>query len=120
MEIANDESRRKAGVRLIVFAILVAGGITGQLHFAMAIAALCYTVIEGWYLQVSSQRHDERFSEILASTDLLLRRGFIWILIILTVIYDLLIAQAFGLAIVTPILIYVAGVFTQSIRKREG
>ena len=85
----------------------------------MTVAALCYLTIEGWYLRAVLQRHDKSFSEILTPTDLLLRRGSIWMLIILTVTYDFLIAQAFGLAIVTVIFTYVAGVFTQSIRKGE-
>lgn len=101
-------------------AVVVAAGVAVQrLHLAAFVASVVYLTAAGGPLYALSRRRNRAFSEMLTPADLLLRRAFVWVLLGLVVLYDLLIAQAFALAVGTGVFTYVAGALTQSVRRHR-
>ena len=59
MEVTEDVSWWKVGVRSMIAIIVLGGLLIQQLHIALAVAALSYVVTEGARLQALAQRHDK-------------------------------------------------------------
>jgi len=119
MSFTERISWRKVGVRSLVLAILAVGILFQFTPEAIFLASFAYVVAQAVYLWSLSTRRAESFAQIVASSGLVLRRGVLWAVIALTALYDLLIVQAFLLALASVTLVYLGGLFTQAAREQS-
>ncbi|NEU57067.1 hypothetical protein [Halorussus sp. MSC15.2] len=119
MELTERISWRKVGVRSLVLTILAVGILLRYAPEAIFFAAVAYAVAEAVRLRSLSKRDTESFAELAASSGFLLRSGFLWSLLVLAVLYDLLIGGTFLLAFASAAFVYVGGLFAQSARANS-
>ncbi|WP_128478150.1 hypothetical protein [Halorussus pelagicus] len=117
MSFTERISWRTVGLRAFVLAILAVGSFFRSAPAAIFLASLAYVVAQAVHLRSLSKRRAESFVTLVTSSGLVLRRGVLWALIALAVLYDLLIAQAVALALASVTLVYVGGLFTQAARE---
>lgn len=116
MGFVENVSKHKLGVRWLMAAILGPGLVLGRPTSAISLASVVYFAVEGYRIQSVAGQRGISVSELVASSGWLLRRGFLWALIVLATFYNLLISAEFTLAIISGVLLYAAGLFAQTAR----
>lgn len=121
MGFAENISRHKLGVRWLMAAILGVGIVLQRATFAISLASVAYFAVEGNRIRSVSRRRDKSITQLVASSGWVLRRGFLWVLIVLATVYNVLVAADVGRAVLSAGLVYVAGVFAQTVvETRSG
>lgn len=113
-------SRYSTVVRVVVAVVLVAGLFFQRFQFALPIAAAVYALVEGYRVYALSNQRDVEISELVNRSGVLLRRIGVWVAIILTLGYELLIGGFPLLGLLTGVFLYVGGLFTQVVRYQTG
>lgn len=109
-------SRYSTAVRVVIAVVLVAGFFFQRLQFALPIAAAMYVLLEGYRVYALSNQHSVGLPELVSRSGVILRRVGIWIAILLTFGFELLIGSLPLLGLFAGALLYVGGLFTQVIR----
>jgi hypothetical protein len=111
-------------VRGLITVILgVVGVVFAALPLAIVVAAVVYVAAGVGSLWQLAQRRNEPVASLVGRADLLLRREIIWIYLVIAVGYEAIVLEGVllrgALATTTGVLVYIGGVCTQIVRRRE-
>jgi hypothetical protein len=124
MNVSPEVTRWGFVVRVLIAIILGVGGVViAALPLAIVVAAVVYVAAGAGSLWQLAQHRNESVVSLVGREDLLLQREGIWIYLVIAVGYEAIFPEGVllrgVLATTTGVLVYIGGVCTQTVRRRE-